>query len=73
MAFLTDTLTGRNDLGHTFAAWVETTKERLAKRKMRLETLRELKSLSDKELADIGVSRAEIPGVAYRVAYGEDK
>ncbi|NNE86993.1 MAG: DUF1127 domain-containing protein [Silicimonas sp.] len=32
-------------------------------------TLRELEALSERELADLGIHRAEIRGIAYQAAY----
>ena len=33
------------------------------------QTLEELESLSDRELADLSISRSQIHGIAYRAAY----
>ena len=33
------------------------------------QTLEELESLSDRELADLSISRSQIRGIAYRAAY----
>ncbi|WP_370229546.1 DUF1127 domain-containing protein [Cognatishimia sp.] len=43
----------------------------LAKRKVYVTTLRELQTLSNRELADLGMSRASISSIAYEVAYAK--
>ena len=42
---------------------------RRAKYAVYRETLRELQSLSDRELNDLGITRGEIRGIAYQAAY----
>lgn len=46
-------------------------RDALARRKVYRETLRELKSLSSRELADLGISRSMITRVATEAAYGK--
>lgn len=46
-------------------------RDALARRKVYRETLRELKSLSNRELADLGISRSMITRVAVEAAYGK--
>ncbi len=41
----------------------------LAKRKLYRSTLDELQSLSDRELADLGLHRSGLPRIAYQAAY----
>lgn len=45
--------------------------ERMAKRKVFVTTLRELQSLSDRDLADLGLARSHIKGIAFEAAYGK--
>lgn len=45
--------------------------DKLAKRKVYLTTLRELQSLSNRDLADLGLSRSSIKGIALEAAYGK--
>ena len=45
--------------------------DRLAKRKVYLTTLRELQSLSNRDLADLGLSRSAIKSIALEAAYGK--
>lgn len=56
-------------LHHAFENW----KERRAKARVYNQTRNELRSLSMRDLADLGISAAEINGIAYRAAYGEPK
>lgn len=48
-----------------------TVADKMAKRKVFLTTLRELQSLSNRDLADLGLSRSEIKGIAFEAAYGK--
>ncbi|AUC54830.1 MAG: DUF1127 domain-containing protein [Sagittula sp.] len=52
-----------------FAGIVETIRARRARRKVFNQTFRELSSLSNRELADLGLGRSEIRRVAYQAAY----
>ncbi|WHZ33808.1 DUF1127 domain-containing protein [Sagittula sp. MA-2] len=52
-----------------FAGIVETIRARRARRKVFNQTFRELSSLSNRELADLGMGRSEIRRVAYQAAY----
>ncbi|WP_322893400.1 MULTISPECIES: DUF1127 domain-containing protein [unclassified Yoonia] len=45
--------------------------DKLAKRKVYLTTLRELQSLSNRDLADLGLSRSDIRFIAMEAAYGK--
>lgn len=42
----------------------------LRQRQVYLTTLRELSSLSDRDMADLGIHRAMITEIAYEAAYG---
>lgn len=46
-------------------------RDALARRKVYRETMRELKSLSNRELADLGIHRSMITRVATEAAYGK--
>jgi hypothetical protein len=48
-----------------------TLSDKMAKRKVFLTTLRELQSLSNRDLADLGLSRAALRGIAMEAAYGK--
>jgi len=45
--------------------------ERHAKNRLFRETLNELQALTGRELADLGMSRANIKSVAFEAAYGK--
>lgn len=70
MAFFTETQTTTAGLADRFNAVVATYKEHRAKRKVYKQTFAELLSLSNRELADLGMSRANIRSVAHEAAYG---
>lgn len=44
--------------------------ENIARYRVYRTTLTELSNLSERELADLGISRAEVRGIAYRAAFG---
>ncbi|MBM9595722.1 DUF1127 domain-containing protein [Roseitranquillus sediminis] len=44
--------------------------ERNERETIRRKTYRELQSLSDRDLADLGISRSMIPQIAHDAAYG---
>lgn len=48
-----------------------TLSDKLAKRKVFLTTLSELQSLSNRDLADLGLSRSALRGIALEAAYGK--
>ncbi|MBQ2259876.1 MAG: DUF1127 domain-containing protein [Loktanella sp.] len=45
--------------------------DKLAKRKVYMTTLRELQALSNRDLADLGLSRSDIRFIAMEAAYGK--
>lgn len=67
MALVHDVRTTETGFGALIAALSET----LARRKVYRQTLRELKSLSNRELADMGLHRSMITRVAQEAAYGK--
>lgn len=48
-----------------------TLSDKMAKRKVFLTTLRELQSLSNRDLADLGLSRSSLRCIALEAAYGK--
>lgn len=54
-----------------FAHMFSGIREALARRKIYRETVRELRGLSRRELADLGMSRSMICSVAQEAAYGK--
>jgi len=69
MAFYSDTHSASSSLfGRLAAAW-EAYKADEAKRAAYKTTVRELRNLSDRELADLGMHRSHIKRIAYEAAY----
>lgn len=48
----------------------KTVAERYGRYRVYRQTVAELSQLSDRELSDLGLSRAAIKGIAYETAYG---
>lgn len=70
MAYATQITTqSQNGLNARFATLLTNLRARLARRKIYTQTLRELQSLSNRELADLGLNRSIIRRVAYQAAY----
>jgi uncharacterized protein YjiS (DUF1127 family) len=72
MAFVTQTSrsTAAGTFGARLAATWQGLSERLARHRLYRQTLNELSALSDRELADLGLHRAQIADVAADAAYG---
>lgn len=51
--------------------WFATLSQRFADNRLYARTLRELESLGDRELADLGLSRSSLRDVAHQAVYGE--
>ena len=60
---------GQNSLAARFDDLLITLRTRLEQRKIYRETLRELMTLSDRELNDLGLNRSTIRRVAWQAAY----
>lgn len=71
MAYATETRTTTAAEGLRFGAIRAAIADRLAKYKLYRQTLDELAALNDRELADLGLSRGMIRGVAQEAAYGK--
>lgn len=52
------------------AKFVANLRDHMARRSVFRQTLRELDGLSDRDLSDLGLSRANIRSVAYEAAWG---
>lgn len=72
MAFFTDTHTANAGLAERFNAITAAFKEARARRKVYNQTLNELCKLTNRELADMGMARANIRSIAYEAAYHND-
>ena len=51
--------------------WFATLSQRFADNRLYPRTLRELESLGDRELADLGLSRSSLRDVAYQAVYSK--
>ncbi|PYE82536.1 DUF1127 domain-containing protein [Pseudoroseicyclus aestuarii] len=70
MAYATDTRTlGTPTFGQRVSAVRATLADRAAKNKVYRTTMVELGALSDRDLADLGIARSMIKGIAYEAAY----
>lgn len=70
MAYITDTRTSGLALAQRFAALREAFVAARAQRKIYNTTVSELEGLSNRELADLGISRSMIKAVATEAAFG---
>lgn len=68
MAYVNSTQVARVTLADRFAALVSVVREANARRAMYSQTLHELNNLSDRDLADLGISRMDIPHLAREAA-----
>ncbi|MEJ8560170.1 DUF1127 domain-containing protein [Yoonia sp. GPGPB17] len=66
-----ETLFAGTSLSERFAAFRAQLADKAAKRKTYRTTLAELDLLSTRDLADLGISRSMIKGIAYEAAYGK--
>lgn len=71
MAYVNSTRAESNGLGDRFATLVKAVKTVIARRAIYAQTLRELNGLSNRELADLGIARANIGAVAREAAFGK--
>lgn len=71
MSFLTETLSSAPSLRERVAEVRARLVDAIAKRRVYLNTLYELESLTDRELADMSIPRVMIREIAYEAAYGK--
>lgn len=70
MAYATDLNTrSQNSFGARLSSMLIDIRARFARRNVYKTTFRELASLSDRELSDLGLNRTMIRRVAYQAAY----
>ena len=69
MAYLTQTRTGTHGFSTGIADFVAHIRETMARRRVYRQTVAELSLLTDRELADLQVSRSSIHSVARQAAY----
>lgn len=70
MAYANDIQSAHFGFADRFGSFFKTAAERYARFRVFRETQIELGQLSDRELGDLGISRATIKAVAYDAAYG---
>ncbi len=70
MAYVNTTRIGRKGLFSTLAVLKDNTLVALQQRRTYSRTVAELVALTDRELADLGISRMSIPDIAREAAYG---
>lgn len=71
MAFITETRTNGITLAQRFAALRANIATARAQRKVYNTTVSELDNLSNRELADLGLSRGSIKSIAFEAAFGK--
>lgn len=69
MAYATQTLTLSAGISARISAVVAQVKDSWARRSVYKTTVNELSTLSNRELADLGLSRSMIRSIAYEAAY----
>ena len=69
MAYMTSTRAAQVSVYDRFIALVVGLKDAIARRRVFNQTLYELSHLSDRDLSDLGLSRANIADVAREAAY----
>lgn len=71
MTYNTDTTFAGSAFGQRFASIRAEWADKAAKRKVFRETLAELQSLSNRDLADLGLNASTLRSVAHEAAYGK--
>lgn len=71
MAYINSSRAASFSLADRFSGVLAQFKASFARRAVYNQTVRELVVLSDRELADLGISRADIRTVALEAAYGK--
>jgi uncharacterized protein YjiS (DUF1127 family) len=71
MSYANDTMVSAGGFVARFRALRADLAERAAKNRLFNQTRNELSQLTDRDLADLGLARADIADVAYQAAYGK--
>ena len=71
MAFANVTRSGEFGLAHGLGALDEKLRDQRQRNRVYRQTLNELKSLTDRDLADLGIARSMIGAIAMEAAYGK--
>jgi uncharacterized protein YjiS (DUF1127 family) len=70
MAYVNSSTRATVSFGDRFAALIKAAGLAMQRRKVYLQTVHELNCLSDRDLADLGLARADIGTLAHEAAYG---
>jgi uncharacterized protein YjiS (DUF1127 family) len=71
MAFANATRTGEWGIAHQFNALVAKLSDQHRRYRVYRQTIAELQSLNDRDLADLGIHRSAISSIATEAAYGK--
>ena len=71
MAYVNSSRSAQVNLSDRFSAMVKVVKDMIERRRVYNQTLFELNNLSDRDLSDLGISRASIAEVAREAAYND--
>jgi len=71
MAYVASHSAARPSIREYVANLVASVKEANARRAVYVKTLNELRSLSDRDLADLGIARLQIEDIALQAAYAK--
>ncbi len=71
MAYVNSSRAASFSLADRISGVIALTKANLARRAVYNQTVRELNALTDRELADLGIARADIYAVSREAAYGK--
>ena len=71
MAYVNTTRVARKGLLDRLALLNDAAQAALRQRRVYLQTVTELNSLTDRELTDLGIARLSIPEIAHEAAYGK--
>ena len=71
MAYATDTATVGISFSQRFTEFCASVTDRMQKAQVYRTTATELQNLSNRELADLGITRDAIKGIAIQAAYGK--
>jgi uncharacterized protein YjiS (DUF1127 family) len=71
MAYVNTSRAASLSLADRFPGFIANLKATFARRAVYMQTVRELDALTDRELADLGISRLDVPTLAREAAYGK--
>jgi uncharacterized protein YjiS (DUF1127 family) len=71
MAYVNTTRIARKGFADRLLSVKDVILTALSQRRIYTQTVAELNALTDRELADLGISRLSIPEVAHQAAYGK--